>query len=325
MSSGEAEPLVRPMSELMKRDVWRGFATTPKQLPPYLLYDEAGSRLYERITDLPEYYLTRAEREILATYADEIVHLAAGPDAHDLRVVELGAGSAVKTELILRAVLRRHGACRYVPVDVSRSAIEQATERMARDLPEVSIEPYVMPHTEAIRRLRRSYGRDLVLFIGSSVGNFEDEEAVDLLAGVREALGSHASLLLGTDLVKREDVLVRAYDDAAGVTAAFNKNVLERINREMGADFDTKKFRHVARWNQPRSRVEMHLESVVKQSFFIAALEMRVDFEASETIHTESSVKYDVARVRSLLDASGFELRKTFYDKERRFAVHIAA
>jgi L-histidine Nalpha-methyltransferase len=304
-------------------DVRAGLLATPKRLPPYLFYDDAGSRLYEDITRLPEYYLTRTERAILEEHADAIV-LRAATSPGPLRILELGAGSATKTELLLRAALRLQGECVYVPVDVSRSAIEEAKERLARVLAGVQVEPVVMPHFEAFRHLSPGPGPDLVLFIGSSIGNFDDDEAIALLGGVRGALGSRASLLLGTDLRKDPATLLRAYDDAAGVTAAFNKNLLVRINRELGADFDVDRFRHVARWNEPASRVEMHLASEGRQTVTLRALALRVDFEAGETIHTESSVKYDLAHVERLFAGAGFRREETFRDADGRFAVHLA-
>src|SRR5580692_7964417 len=221
-------------------DVRAGLSALPKTLPPYLFYDEVGSRLYERITALPEYYLTRTERAILEARAAEIVSRASV--GRILRIIELGAGSARKTEILLRAALARQGTCVYVPVDVSSSAIREAEDRLAREMPEVDIRPLIMPHAEALHHLREGrrtgsgqagrpndvLGSDLVLFIGSSVGNFGDDEAVALLAGLRDALGPSSWLLLGTDLKKRQDILLRAYDDGEGVTAAFNMNVLER-------------------------------------------------------------------------------------------------
>jgi dimethylhistidine N-methyltransferase len=309
-------------SKGMAADVRLGLQGSPKRLPPYLFYDEAGSRLYEQITALPEYYLTRTERGILEQYADDIVTRAArapGP----LRIIELGAGSSTKTEIVLRAAQRRQGAVVYVPVDVSRSAIEEAQDRLARELPHVLVQPRVMPHFEALEELRGAEGPDLVLFIGSSIGNFDDDEAIALLASVHDSL-PRAALLLGTDLRKNPDVLLRAYDDSAGITAAFNKNLLERINRELGGDFEKDHFRHVARWNDGASRIEMHLESLVRQTVTLDALRMTVTFEPGETIHTESSVKYDLPRVTRLLMEAGFLPEETYCDAERRFAVHLA-
>jgi L-histidine N-alpha-methyltransferase len=322
----EASASSDPRSAIAQ-DVRRGLGSSPKWLPAYLFYDEAGSRLYERITELPEYYLTRAERAIFELYARSIVsRVTAGrtPGERPLGVVELGAGSASKTAVLLRAVLERQERCRYVPIDVSRAAIELAEGRLHAELPRVDVRHLVMTHEEALGVLPGVESPNLVLFIGSSVGNFEDPEAASLLRRLRGALGAETSLLLGTDLRKSPDILLPAYDDAAGVTAAFNKNVLVRINRELGGRFDLNLFRHVARWNDAASRVEMHLESTVAQTVAIDRLELRVRFDAGETIHTESSVKYDLPRVERLLTWGGFALETTFYDDARRFAVHLA-
>jgi L-histidine Nalpha-methyltransferase len=317
-----------PFDSGIAADVRRGLTASPKALPPYLFYDDAGSLLYERITELPEYYLTRSEQAIFERYADEIVARAspaAPASPRPLGVVELGAGSATKTQVLLQALVARQARCVYVPIDVSRAAIEDAERRLREALPSVHVRPFVMTHLEAIRRLRGLEGPQLVLFIGSSVGNFEDTEAATLLHGVRTALGPETTLLLGADLRKSPDVLLPAYDDAAGVTAAFNKNVLVRINRELGGNFDLDRFRHVARWNDAASQIEMHLESTRVQEVTIERLGLRVRFDARETIHTESSVKYDLPRVERLLAAGGFTLETTFYDgPERLFGVHFA-
>jgi L-histidine Nalpha-methyltransferase len=321
---GTEETMTKPaVVSTIAADVRKGLSQVPKSLPPYLFYDRAGSALYEQITKLPEYYLTRTERAIVAEHADAIIEQSEIGSSRG-RIIELGAGSATKTELLLEAAMRKNGRCVYVPIDVSESALDEARLRLATTLPDVVVRPYAMSHAEALRLLRGHGGGDLVLFIGSSIGNFDDPEAVRLLAGVHDALGPRTSLLLGTDLKKSADVLVRAYDDRAGTTAAFNKNILVHINRELGAHFDPDRFRHVARWNDGASRIEMHLESIGEQSVAIDALGMTVAFEAGETIHTESSVKYDRAHVERLLEASGFQLRQTFYDDERRFGVHLA-
>jgi len=307
-------------------EVRRGLTASPKALPPLLFYDEEGSRLYERITELPEYYLTRAERSIFVQHADELVGLALGAAeaGRPLTVVELGAGSASKTEVLLAAVLRRQPSCVYVPIDVSRAALDGAARRLAESLPAVRVRPIVGTHEGALAELAKIEGPALAMFIGSSIGNLHDDDAKHLLRGLRRALGRPASLLLGTDLRKSPELLIPAYDDAAGVTAAFNKNVLARINRELGGRFDPGRFRHVARWNEALSRIEMHLESVEDQSVPIDALGIAVHFRAGETIHTESSVKYDLAHVGRLLEAGGFGRPTAYFDRERRFAVHLA-
>ena len=305
-------------------DVRRGLAATPKRLPPHLFYDAVGSALYEAITALPEYYPTRTERAIFATHADAIVRLAReGADA-PLHLAELGAGSAAKTTLLLRAAVALQGACTYVPIDVSETALREARARIASEVPAVRVEPFVGRHDDALARIAALGPRRLVLFIGSSIGNYEDDEAVALLRGVRGALSPGCALLLGTDLRKSPARLIPAYDDPVGVTAAFNKNALARINRELGGRFDLTRFRHVARWDEARSRVEMHLESLVAQEVFIEALGLTVALREGERIHTESSVKYDLPRVDAILDGAGFARERTFTDDEGLFAVHLA-
>jgi dimethylhistidine N-methyltransferase len=293
-------------------------------LPPHLFYDAEGSRLYERITELPEYYLTRAEREIFQTHAPEIAGLVARRAGGPLRVIELGAGSASKTEVLLRAVVAAQGSCLYLPVDLSTTALAAAERSLHAALPQVSVRALAMSHVESLPLLAHVAPPRLVLFIGSSVGNLADEEASSLLRRIRASLPGETWLLLGTDLRKDAGVLKLAYDDSAGVTAAFNKNVLSRINRELGGHFDLDRFRHRARWNDAASRVEMHLESIGPQEVAIDRLALCVRFAAGETIHTESSAKYDVPRVERLLAAGSFRLDATYYDADRRFALHLA-
>jgi len=314
---------VRPTNPIAEV-VARGLLAAKKNLPPYLFYDEEGSRLFEEITTLAEYYPTRVERSILVEHADEIVTMAAADGGFPLHVVELGSGTATKSEIILRAVVAQQGRCIFAPVDVSESAIDEATARLARTLPEVTVRPLVMQHDEAFAHIRAIGPRRLVLFIGSSIGNFEDDEAHAILAGVRRSLAPGGALLLGTDLRKDPAILVPAYDDARGVTAAFNRNVLARINRELGGEFELDRFAHVALWNDARSRIEMHLESLCSQRVRIETLGVEIGFRQGERIHTESSIKYDDARVDAMLGRAGFVRERTFTDREHLFAVHLA-
>jgi dimethylhistidine N-methyltransferase len=305
-------------------DVRNGLTASPKTLPHYLLYDEEGSRLYEQITALPEYYLTRAEREIFEAHSSDILSRIAARDARALSVIELGAGSAAKTEVLLRALSQRQKTALYVPVDVSPSALSEAEERLRKSAPRVTVRSLQMPYDRALRPLAEVPPPRLLMFIGSSVGNLADTEASSLFDRIRDALGAGTWLLLGTDLRKAPATMLAAYDDAAGVTAAFNRNLLAHVNRELGGHFDLERFRHVARWNEVASRIEMHLESTVAQEIAVDALGLRVRFEVGETIHTESCAKYDLPRVTRLLEAGGFALETTYFDAERRFGLHLA-
>ena len=243
-----------------------GLLGEPKTLPPWLFYDEAGSRLFEEITQLPEYYLTRVERGILAGSADAIVRGMGGP----VTIAELGAGTATKTGLLLAAAAKVQKRVLYQPIDVSASALDEACVWIEAEIPGVTVAPQVANYiTESIRIERSKGTKVLALYIGSSIGNFSPDEASGILVNLRARLQPGDALLLGTDLApgvnKSVARLVAAYDDAQGVTAAFNRNVLTRLNVELGTDFNVECFRHVARWNGAESRMEMHLESLVEQ------------------------------------------------------------
>lgn len=312
---GPLDPLVMATKE--------GLQLQQKALPPWMFYDARGSDLFEQITRLPEYYLSRAERQILEDRSDEIVAAAALGSSAPLKVVELGAGSATKTQWLLDAVVRRQGHCLYLPIDVSSAALKGATARLRRELPAVEVQPFAGTHMAALPAIRNMGARRLVLFVGSSVGNYSDQEAVDLLAAVARQLQPGAGLLLGTDRLKDVETMRRAYDDAAGVTAAFNLNVLVRLNRELGANFDLRGFRHEARWNEAHCRVEMHLVSTHAQRVLIPALGQFV-FRAGESIHTECSTKYGQAHVDRILHAAGFCPVKRFSDAQGLFDLHLA-
>lgn len=307
----------------MAAAVSEGLCSRPKWLPPWLFYDAAGSRLFEQITELPEYYVTRTEHGILQARAEEIIARAAEQDA--LRIVELGAGSASKTSLLLSAAVTRQDTVIYEPVDVSATALEGAQERIEREIPGVLVCPRVADYTRDFNLDAPFYGeRRMVLYIGSSIGNFEPHDAEKLLRNVRAALGPKDTLLLGVDLVKDQRILQAAYDDRAGVTAAFNLNMLSRLNRELGATFDVGTFAHRARWNAQHSRMEMHLESLGTQRVDIPALDLRLHFTKGETIHTENSYKYKPGQAEATLAAAGFEPVQTWKDEREWFAVCLA-
>jgi L-histidine N-alpha-methyltransferase len=300
-------------------DVIQGLTSSPKRLAPRLFYDTRGSELFDRITELPEYYLTRTERQILSQHADEIIAEA----GLGLSLIELGAGSAGKTQLLLRAALRRQLAVTFYPIDLSASALALAQQQIESDLPRVLVKPLVGDYDYGLDRLRHVPGQKLVLFIGSSIGNFEPAQAAGLLRRMRGALRNGDALLLGTDMVKDAAVLHDAYNDAAGVTAEFNRNVLVRINRELGADFELRCFDHYAVWNPVASRIEMYLISTRRQQAWIPGADLRVFFEAGERIHTENSYKFTQPVVKSLIAEGGFDLERTWSDERGWFSVHL--
>lgn len=295
----------------------------PKWLPSWLFYDAAGSRLFDEITRIPEYYVTRTERGILADHAAEIVGRAAGHKV--LRIVELGAGSADKTRLILNAALERQETVFYEPVDVSASALVEAQMRIEDELPNVLVCPRVQDYVQDLELdATLPTERRLLLYIGSSIGNFEPGESLLLLERVRAAMDPGDCFLLGVDLVKDEAILHAAYDDAAGVTAAFNKNMLVRLNHELDADFDPAAFAHRAVWNAAESRMEMHLVSAKQQEVWLPGLDLRMQFEDGENIHTENSYKYQPGAAEMLLTKAGFAPEATWTDERGWFAVVLA-
>ena len=308
-------------------EVFRGLSARPRSLSPWLFYDAAGSRLFEAITELPEYYVTRAEREILAAHADEIVATAG---QGQLTIYELGAGTGTKTGLLLEAAVRRQGSIAYRALDVSKSALDEAKQRLECAISGVTVEPIVADYTDGLGQVadqlnhRQPGERRMFLYIGSNIGNFETPHALQILRDVRRQLLPGDSLLLGTDLVKDRHTLLCAYDDAAGVTAAFNKNVLTRINRELGSNFNLQLFRHRARWNEEMSRIEMHLESLITQIVFIPALDMQVKLGRAETIHTENSYKFTDQQVAGLLRRAGFAIGKQWKDSKGWFGEYLA-
>jgi dimethylhistidine N-methyltransferase len=308
--------LVSPIAE----EVLSGLSARHKTLPPKLFYDAAGSDLFDQITETPEYYPTRTERAILTDNAGEIISHA----GNNLTLVELGAGSATKTQVLIAALLRRQLRADFYPVDVSSSALQGALKTLNGHFPRCRVSPIVADYTHQIPDLNSLPGRKLVLFIGSTIGNFEPEEALAFLTNVRSSLQSGDALLIGFDLIKDARILHAAYNDAQGVTAAFNKNMLAHINRELGGNFDLNAFAHVAFWNPRKSRIEMHLESLRNQTVRISDLGRSFPFAKGERIHTENSYKFTAASMRRLLRRSGFKLEKSWTDEKGWFGEALA-
>jgi len=306
-------------------DVLAGLVHRPRHLPPKHFYDARGSQLFDAICDLPEYYPTRTEQRLLERIVDDVLEVA-----RPCTLVELGSGAARKTRTLLEAMLRRartstrSTATTYVPIDVSESMLRQSAKGLRRDYPSLHVHGLVADYDQGLRAFSSAsagsaadfptHGRKMVAFLGSSIGNFERDDAVAFLRRVRGALRDDEHLLLGLDLVKDVATLEAAYDDDAQVTAEFNRNVLSVLRRELGADVDPTTFRHVAFFDAERSRVEMHLESTRAQRVYVAALDLELSFDAGERIHTEISTKYTREAAESMLAEAGLVLAR--WDEE---------
>ena len=295
-------------------DVLAGLGGARKTLPCKYLYDERGSSLFERICELDEYYPTRTELAILAAHAGD---MADRLGARCL-LVEYGSGSGRKTRLLLDRLREPAG---YVPIDISSEALAASAQAIAAAYPELEVLPVCADYTEPLELPGpgRPAARRGVFFPGSTIGNFTPLEARRFLGRMARVAGPGGGMLIGVDLRKDRAVLEPAYDDALGVTAAFNKNLLERINRELGADFELERFRHLARWNPAAGRVEMHLVSEVEQRVRVAGAEFR--FAAGESIHTENSYKYALDQFAALAGQAGLAVRRVWTDRDALFSV----
>ncbi|SCG50960.1 L-histidine Nalpha-methyltransferase [Micromonospora echinaurantiaca] len=300
----------------LRDDVRAGLSADPKWLPPKWFYDARGSELFEEITRLPEYYPTRAERAVLAGRADRVAELTGAKT-----MIELGSGSSEKTRLLLDAFTRHGGLGTFVPLDVSVSALRRSTAEIAADYPGLRVRGIVGDFTRHLDRLPTG-GRRLVVFLGGTIGNLLPAERARFLADMRAALEVGDWLLLGTDLVKDPSVVVPAYDDAAGVTAEFNRNVLRVINRELGADFDPAAFDHVARWDPDREWIEMRLRA--RRPMRVRVLDLDVRFAEGEELRTEVSAKFRPAGVAGELAAAGFAAAEFWTDPDGLFGVTLA-
>ena len=302
-----------------------GLSAPQKTLPPWLFYDEAGSHLFEQITLLPEYYLTRTERALLEQHSGEILKSLAA----NVTIAELGAGTATKTGILLAAATKLQSEVTYQPIDISPSALDEAAANIEDHIPGVTVRTQIANYITEPILIERPNPDDkiLALYIGSSIGNFSPEEAQGILKNLRAQLQPGDALLLGTDLApgpaKPVSRLLAAYDDTQGVTAAFNRNILTRLNRDLGTTFDLDGFTHQARWNPTDSRIEMHLVSTVEQTVTLPT-ELSLHFQPGESIHTENSYKFTPASIAALLSPAGFTPTHTFTDSENLFAVTLA-
>jgi L-histidine N-alpha-methyltransferase len=322
-SADERFSLVRPQQQRddFAEDVRRGLSGSPKTLPPKYFYDDLGSALFEAICHLPEYYVSRSETEILSSADDDIVQSFGAP----IRLIELGSGNSQKTRLLLDPLISRQPALEYVPIDVDGELLG----RTARTL--LDLYPTLIVHGVAsdFRRVDQLLApivaadpvpRNVVLFLGSTIGNLDPSDRDDLLSAIRRLMRGGDALLLGADRRKDKSIVEPAYDDALGVTAAFNLNMLVRINAQLGGRFDLANFRHRAFFNETESRIEMHIVSTIAQRIRIATLDTEIAFESGETIHTENSYKFDDDAIQSLAGRTGFAVTRRWTDSRRLFA-----
>src|SRR5262245_57881283 len=303
------------------RDVAAGLTAQPKHLSCRYFYDREGSRLFAAICELPEYYLTRAETDILKRHAREIASRFEG----DVTVIELGSGNAVKTRLLLEALLPGRRV-RYVPIDICRPVLEESAADLLQRFPPLEIVAVAAEYHEGLRHLEReSDGPRLILWLGSNIGNFTRAEAATFLRRIQGTMTPADRMLVGVDLRKDRAVLEPAYDDAAGVTAAFNRNLLARINHELNGNFDPSAFEHRAIYNEELGRIEMYLVSTRAQNVAIGRIGLTIRFAAGEAIHTENSYKYSLAEIEAVATAAGLQDQRFWQDAAGRFQLHLLA
>jgi L-histidine N-alpha-methyltransferase len=307
-------------SEALARDVRLGLSMEPKELPPKYFYDERGSRLFEQITELPEYYPTRTERSILTGCGEEIVAAAGDPCA----LVELGSGSASKTRHLLDAMRERRCLRSYVPVDISEEITQEAAAALAQEYEGLEVHGVICDFERDLERIPSDPGGRLIAFLGGTIGNFYPDARRDFLGRIASSLGPGDRLLLGTDLIKERRRLEAAYDDSRGVTAEFNKNVLLVMNEQLDADFDLDAFEHVARYDDRAARMDIRLRSLREQQVHLAALDLSVRFEAGEEMRTEISCKFSRHRIEQIYASAGLRMCGWFPDPARDYALSLA-
>jgi dimethylhistidine N-methyltransferase len=317
-------------SDTFASDVRLGLTSHPKALLPKYFYDEMGSYLFEAICCLPEYYVTRAESDILHTHADRIVERISSTSSNDIRLIELGCGTCRKTRFFIEAILRRQTQLDYLPIDFSEPSLERSLGSLLNDYPQLRITAYAADYADGLQRISESRPsadsadyRNVAMFLGSSIGNLDPEEALVLLRQVRNVIRPGDVLLQGADLKKDASILKPAYNDALGVTSAFNLNLLVRINRELDGDFDVMKFEHRAIYNEALGRIEMHLFSREPQKVRVRKLELEIGFDEGESIHTENSYKFEISQLAELARTTGFSLEETWYDRDLLLSLNL--
>lgn len=305
-----------------EKDVYKGLTDYPKHLSSKYIYDKRGDKLFQRIMELPEYYLTRCEFEILSTHQQDIAKLFC-QGSSPFQLIELGAGDGKKTRLILEGLLQREAAFHYMPIDISDNALDQLTEALRSEMPALSLRPKQGTYFKVLEDLQEGKNRKVILFLGSNIGNLPHDEAVEFLEQLGKNMRSGDLLFVGFDQKKHPQAIKEAYNDPTGVTEAFNKNLLVRINEELGADFNPDLFMHWEAYNPETGTASSFLVATEQQKVSIERLQLEVEFHQWETIHTEISQKYDDATVNWLAGKAGLEVDREFSDREGLFKDYV--
>ena len=301
----------------------RGLAGIPKSLPSWLFYDEEGDQIFQQIMRMPEYYPTRCEYDILQKYKDDLLRYFRGPDS-SFRLIELGAGDGLKTEILLRHFVDQQTDFTYVPVDISASALEQLTNRLSAILPEVRVDAQNKTYDEALVTLHNTEGKMVILFMGANIGNFTVNDAASFLKKLALPLRKDDILLVGFDLKKDPHVIMDAYDDRRGLTASFNLNMLRRLNRELGANFQLQDFTHYPYYDPETGTMKSFLISLKDQDVYIESIQKRIHIHAWEPIQTEVSQKYDALMIDKIMKFAGLSIAQIFCDADRYFCDVVA-
>ncbi|MEE9189829.1 MAG: L-histidine N(alpha)-methyltransferase [Candidatus Neomarinimicrobiota bacterium] len=303
-------------------DVKAGLTSEPKYIPFVYFYDHIGSQLFEKICELPEYYLTRSETNILKTNVNDIVFQFPKETA----LVELGSGSSTKTRILIEAFLQHQGLACYTPIDVSRQMLEESSHALLKSYPDLEITAIAARYNEGLHQLNmQTKQQKLIIWLGSSIGNFDRLEVTTFLQRIQKEMFHRDRLLIGIDLRKDRTIIENAYNDTQGVTAEFNLNLLTHVNRELGGNFNLKNFYHQAIYNEEIGRIEMYLVSNSDQKVFISELDLEVSFAANETIHTENSFKYSLDEINMLAEQTGLYVEQQWFDSERLFSLNLFA
>ena len=304
-------------------DINSGLTQSPKYISSHYFYDKAGDEIFQQIMDMPEYYLTNAELEIFRVQSEAIIESFEIDRNEEFELIELGAGDGQKTQFLIEKLLEKNYNFKFIPVDISHNSLSVITERMQNLFPELEINPQQGDYFHVLDELFLSKHPKVILFIGSNLGNMEDQVAMQFLEKIAQHLKPNEKLLLGIDQIKSQDIVLPAYNDAAGITRAFNLNLLKRINRELGANFDLENFEHAPEYTEEEGIAKSFLKSRIKQTVYIKDLDKSFDFEENELIHTEISRKYNDKILNKIIKTSKLEISKKFLDKKKYFADYI--